>query len=164
MAKVFLLCGRICAGKTYYANRLIKAQNAVLLSADELMLELEPPKDYDSLAARIILYLYKKAAEIAACGTNVVLDFGFWRRRDRREASAFFAERGISVEWHYIDVSDAVWRANIRTRNRAVESGQTRAYYVDQGLLDKLSGRFEVPDPSEMDVWYINHPEEEDSP
>lgn len=164
MAKVFLICGKICAGKTYYAERLIRRENAVLLSADELMLELEPPKDYDALAARIILFLYKKAAEIAACGTNVVLDFGFWRRSDREGANAFFAGKGIPVEWHYIDVSDSDWQTNIQRRNRAVEKGQTRAYFVDAGLLEKLEGRFEIPSPSDMDVWHINHPEEEVSP
>ncbi len=38
MAKVFLICGKICCGKSTYAKRLQAENNAVLLSVDEIML------------------------------------------------------------------------------------------------------------------------------
>ncbi|MDR0818907.1 MAG: ATP-binding protein [Oscillospiraceae bacterium] len=38
MAKVILLRGKICGGKTTYAHKLMTQINAALLSADEIML------------------------------------------------------------------------------------------------------------------------------
>ena len=38
MANVFLICGKICSGKSTYAKKLAKTHNAVILSVDEIML------------------------------------------------------------------------------------------------------------------------------
>ena len=40
MAKIFLMCGKICSGKTTYARKLREQNKAVILSADEIMLAL----------------------------------------------------------------------------------------------------------------------------
>ena len=40
MGKAILICGKICSGKSTYAARLKKETNAVLLSVDEIMLDL----------------------------------------------------------------------------------------------------------------------------
>ena len=39
MGKVILICGKICSGKSYYAQKLSKTENAVVLSRSE-----PPPK------------------------------------------------------------------------------------------------------------------------
>ena len=38
MAKVILLCGKICCGKSSYAGRIRKENCAAVLSVDEIML------------------------------------------------------------------------------------------------------------------------------
>ena len=40
MPKAFLICGKICCGKTTYAQKLCNENNAVLLSVDEITLAL----------------------------------------------------------------------------------------------------------------------------
>lgn len=40
MAKVIAICGKICSGKTYYANNLKIKENAVILSTDEATFDL----------------------------------------------------------------------------------------------------------------------------
>lgn len=41
MAKVFLICGKICSGKSTYAEQLrVKNKTAILLSVDEIMLSI----------------------------------------------------------------------------------------------------------------------------
>ena len=87
-----------------------------------------------------------------AAGADVILDWGFWTRAWRLEADSFFSDQGIAHEWHYIDVSDEVWRESIARRNRAVLAGEDGSYFVDEGLLEKLQGLFEPPEPGEMDV------------
>lgn len=156
MAKVILICGKLCAGKTTYAQALIRREGGVPLSSDELMNALYHHQEgamHDQLARDAQAYLYKKAAQIARAGCPAVLDWGFWTRAMRREASAYFEGQGVPYEWHYLDIADDAWRANIAARNQAVREGRATDYYVDEGLLQKMQSRFEPPSRDEMDVW-----------
>ena len=128
MAKVMLLCGKICSGKTTYCNRLREMGRAVLLSCDEVESRLFHQSlgdRHDAVAADIKGYLRQKAAEIAAAGCNVVLDWGFWTRAERADISRFFQDQGVPYEWHYIAVSPEAWQRNIAARNAAVLAGET---------------------------------------
>ncbi len=40
MAKVYLICGKICSGKSYYSKQLKEKFNAVILSSDEATYDL----------------------------------------------------------------------------------------------------------------------------
>lgn len=40
MAKVYLICGKICSGKSYYSKQLKEKINAVILSPDEATYDL----------------------------------------------------------------------------------------------------------------------------
>lgn len=159
MAKAFLLCGKIASGKSVYAEELCKRENAVLLSVDELVLSVlgsELGEKHDEITERVQAYLFQKSLDIICAGTNVLLDWGFWTKARRQAARAFYEERGIACEFHYIDVPDEVWRRNIEIRNRAVLAGETSAYFMDDGLRIKLESLFEAPESAEIDVWYIN--------
>lgn len=159
MAKVILLCGKIASGKSVYAERIKKEENAVLLSVDELVLSIlgnDLGEKHDEITGRVQAYLFDQSVEIVQAGSNVLLDWGFWTKEKRASARVFYDSRGIESEMHYIDTPDNVWRRNIEIRNSAVLAGQTNAYYVDEGLLQKLKAAFEVPDRAEIDVWHVN--------
>lgn len=38
-------------------------------------------------------------------------------------------------------------------RNSLVISGKTSAYFIDEGLAEKVNALFEMPDRNEVDVW-----------
>lgn len=158
MAKVFLICGKICSGKSYYAEELKNKENAVILSTDEVTYDLtnnEQGDNYDAFAIRVNNYLRKKAAEIVKAGCNVILDWGFWTKENRREITEFFEEQNIEVEWHYIDVEEKTWKKNIEERNRKVlDGGGGFSFYVDEGLFNKIISMFEEPTEDEMDIVY----------
>ncbi len=159
MSKVILICGKICSGKTYYAQKLVRSQNKVLLSCDEIMLSFAEngfALDYDQLSERVKAYLLQKAVEIVSCGTEVILDWGFWSKGERQRVIAFFNRHGVKYEWHYVDISDVDWKLNIQERNRAVAQGDIEHYLLDEGLFLKMNRIFEIPERSEMDVWYQN--------
>ncbi len=40
MPKVYLICGKICSGKSYYSRKLQEKVNAVILSPDEATYDL----------------------------------------------------------------------------------------------------------------------------
>lgn len=158
MRKVYLICGKICSGKSYYAQTLKSLHNAVILSTDEVTYDLidnAQGDSYDDFASRVNKYLAKKAVEICKAGANVILDWGFWRRSDRASMSDFLASHGIDYEWHYVDVSDDIWRLNIARRNQKVQEGKGGSdFFVDDGLLEKVITHFEIPSQDEIDVWH----------
>lgn len=158
-AKAYLICGRICTGKTYYAKQLSAEENAVILSCDEIENDLFKKnlgEFHDIMAERIHSYLLKKASEIISCGTSVILDWGFWRKADRENTSDYFKSLNIPYEWHYMDISPEQRSKYIACRNKAVEKGKAVDYYVDEGLLNKCNTLFEPPGMEEIDVWHEN--------
>ena len=159
MARIILICGKICSGKTYYARQLRNQHNAVILSTDEATCDLinnEQGEFYNVFAERVNRYLRKKAAEIVKAGANVILDWGFWTAAGRKEISDFLRDRQVDYEWHFIDIPDDLWHRNIEERNQRITEGRGGSdFYVDEGLLQKLLSRFEKPERTGMDVWYI---------
>lgn len=155
MAKIIMTCGKICSGKSTYAEKLRCELGAVILSIDELMTSIlgrELGDMHDEYVRRCEKYLYKKAAEISAAGTAVILDWGFWKKVQRDYAREYFGRQGTDCEFHYIAVSDEEWEKRIAARNAEVKSGRSDVYFIDDGLIDKFRSLFEVPDRNEMDV------------
>lgn len=158
MGKVILICGKICSGKTYYANILKEKENAVILSTDEVTYDLidnMQGEAYEDFAYRVNKYLMKKSIELAKIGCNVILDWGFWTRNERKEITDLYKQNNIDIQWHYIDIDDKVWYDNIEKRNKKVLEGKGGSdFFVDDGLLNKVLSKFETPTQNEIDVWY----------
>lgn len=82
MAKIIAICGKICCGKTYYANQIKEKEKAVVLSCDELTKDLfnnDLGEKHDEMTLRIWGYFKKKTVELVNVGCTVILDWGFWR-------------------------------------------------------------------------------------
>ena len=74
MAKVILICGKICSGKTTYAKKLCRKTGAVLLSVDEIMLSMfgmYAGEMHDEYARRTREYLLEKSTELIGAGIDV---------------------------------------------------------------------------------------------
>ena len=156
MAKVLLICGKICSGKSTYAKQLQAAGQSVVLSVDEIMLAvfgLYAGEKHDEYAANVRHYLFQKSLELIHAEVNVILDWGFWTKAGRNEAKAFYRNRNIECELHYLDLGDDVWQARINQRNQSVMAGETTAYIVDSALAAKFEARFEPLAKDEVDVW-----------
>lgn len=155
MPEVIMTCGRICSGKSTYARQLQKERGAVILSIDELMLDIlggDTGDKHDEYVRRTEMYLYRKSAEIVAAGASVILDWGFWTRKDRDFAREFYRSRGIGCQLHYVSIDDAEWKRRIEKRNAEVSAGRSDAYFIDEGLAAKFQSLFEQPDEGEMDI------------
>ena len=161
MAKVYLICGKICTGKTYYSNKLKEEISAVILSPDEATYDLiqnVQGEFYNMFCDRLLNYLNKKAVEIVKAGTNVIYERGLWSKKEREETKKFFKDNNIDAELHYIHVSDDVWKKQIEERNKNVQEGNGGSnFYLDDGLMKKLMLNFEEPNEDEVDVWYENN-------
>ncbi len=160
LAKVIAICGKICSGKSYYANQMKDKENAVILSTDEATYDLidnEQGEYYNVFTEKVNKYLMKKAAEIVNAGCNVILDWGFWTKEDREATTKYFQQFGIDVEWHYIDIEPSRWQQLIKKRNIKVRNGNGGSdFYVDEGLMNKLLSKFEEPKRDEINIWIEN--------
>ena len=75
MTKIILLCGEICSGKSTYANKIKLKYNAVILSCDELMLELfeeQLGNNHRIILQKVKNYLYQYSQCISCklCGND----------------------------------------------------------------------------------------------
>ncbi len=155
MAKVIMTCGRICSGKSTYAEELRKKHKGVLLSVDEITLALfgqNAGDKHDDYVERAEKYLFGKSLEIIENGIDVILDWGFWQKAERDYARSFYKNHGVECEFHYIDISDEEWKRRIEKRNGMVEKGEISAYFVDENLAVKADGFFEKPLDGEIDI------------
>ena len=153
---VTLICGRICSGKSTYAQELRQRRGAALLSVDEIMLAIfggHCGDRHDEYAENTQKYLFEKSLELLESGVDVILDWGFWSREARASAREFYKLRGAECELHYLDVSDKTWKQRLERRNSAVLAGEVEAYFVDDNLARKFEATFEPPHREEIDVW-----------
>lgn len=157
MPKVYLICGKICSGKSTYAEQLRVQNHAVLLSTDEITLALfgqHCGDKHDDYVERTQNYLFNKSLELIEVGINVILDWGFWLKVERDYAREFYNSRNIACEFHYIDISDETWYTRLKKRNNEILAKETSAYYIDDNLAKKFASIFEVPSEAEIDVVY----------
>lgn len=155
MANVILICGKICSGKSTYAERLRTENNAAVLSVDEIMLGIFGQyvgEKHDEYCENLQKYLFNKSLELIEVGVNVILDWGFWQKDEREFAKEFYKSRNIDCEFHYIDVSDEVWKQRIEKRNSSISDVDLNAYFVDDNLARKFGAIFECPGEDEIDV------------
>jgi len=156
MPKIILLCGKICSGKSRYAAS-IKTDTSVILSCDELMLQLFDEclgeEHHKQILGKCQKYLYDLAEQIAGAGADVILDFGFWSKEQRQEIRDRFRDKGFDTELHYIKVDRQVWLQQIDDRNNAARSGAPgRIYFVDDNMKRLFDAAFEEPSAEETDI------------
>ena len=158
MAKVILVCGKICSGKSYYSKSIKDEYNAVIISPDEATYELinnEQGEFYNIFTEKLNKYLTKKVGEIVIAGANVIFERGLWTKEARENIKKYYQDKNIECEIHYVYVDDVTWKKNIEERNKRIEEGNGGSdFYLDEGLMKKLESRWEEPTEEEYDLIY----------
>lgn len=153
MPKVLIMCGKICSGKSTYAEKLKLENKAVILSVDELTLALfenQAGEKLDFYVEKLKEYFLKKSLDIVKAGADVILDWGFWTKKERDYAREFYDSRNISYQFYYMNVGIDEWKKRILKRNQEIKREQLEAYPIDKGLLSKVEKMFEEPDRKEL--------------
>ena len=157
MSKVYLICGKICSGKTTYSKKLCEDNKAILLSVDEIMLSLFDqccgPKLHQEYERRIKEYLFNKSLEILEKGSDVILDWGFWTKEERDATKDFYKSRNIKCELHYIEINDETWEYRLNKRNKKILENKTKAYYLEHNRALEFASMFKKPDKEEIDIF-----------
>jgi predicted kinase len=110
---LYLLCGKIAAGKSTVARRLAERPATLLITMDDWMSILFPTEnrtmeDFARLSARLRAAMGQHVVEILRRDLSVVLDFPantmVWRGWTR----ALISEARVAHELHVLDVPDAI--------------------------------------------------------
>jgi predicted kinase len=147
----YLICGFIGSGKTTFARKLEKEIGVVRFTKDEWMVSVfgnSPPKDkfeydkfheYDSKMAKLATEI---ALKFLASGTSVIIDDGFWYRKQRDETRQQLKDIGAITKLYYIHTSLDVMKA--RTIKRS-ENPPIDSFYITEQEFDDYFKMFQPP-------------------
>ncbi|WP_456295748.1 ATP-binding protein [Vibrio sp. AK197] len=152
MAKIFFICGFIGSGKTHVAHQLAKQTPAFRFTIDEWMIPLfgehMEREVFDGHLATLKELFKRSSLELLALDVSVVLDFGFWTRRDRAEFRRWALEHQIEYEFVYLntDFDTCCKRALARNKTRQLHT----AYEMTPEMLNMFWSWFEPPAGEEL--------------
>ena len=124
MATLYLLCGKIAAGKSTLARRLAERPGTVLISEDHFNSTLYPDEiktidDYGRYSSRVRAAMGPHVVSLLKAGLSVVLDFQANTVAVRRWMRTIIDDSKADHELHVLDVPDEECRRRLRERNAA---------------------------------------------
>lgn len=105
MAKVHLMVGLPCAGKTIWAKQIEAGTGAVHLTPDAWQTRIYGNgmrhPDHTRIHDAVEAVMVDLAGELLTRGVDVILDFGFWSRAERRKMRHWAESVGAVCAMHY---------------------------------------------------------------
>lgn len=155
-ALLYLICGKIAAGKSTFAKQLSERAQTILISEDAWLASLYPGQissleDYARCSAQLRSAMAPHIAGLLQAGMSVVLDFPSNTLATRAWARELIEQAAASHELHYLDVADEVCKARLHARNASGE----HPFETTEAQFE-LFGRYFVA-PQESEGFHIIH-------
>jgi predicted kinase len=149
--RLFLLCGKMAAGKSTLARALARREKAVLLVQDEFLERLFPGEitDVPSFArcsTRLAAALSPLIGALLAQGTPIVLDFPGNTRTQRAWFRRLIDDAQVGHELHFVDVPDDVCKVQLKQRSRDLPDGSA---WTTAAEFDAITAYFQPPSADE---------------
>jgi predicted kinase len=147
---LYLLCGKIAAGKSTLARRLATRPATLLISEDHWTSnlfadDLKTIEDYGRYSARLRAAIGPHIVDILRQGLSVVLDFPANTLRNRDWIRWLIAQADVAHELHHLDIPDTICRQRLRQRN----AGGAHPFQVSDAEYDQFTNYFVAPGPGE---------------
>ena len=151
-SKLYLICGLPAAGKTTRARELETADSVIRLTPDEWISHLYP-NDAETAARddrrdRVEQLQWQLAERLLKSGVAVILDWGFWTRKER----AFYQQRGealgAQVRIEFVEAPLDVLQERLVARNLNLPRDTFQISAVE---MEEFARLFECPTAEEMD-------------
>lgn len=147
---LYLLCGKIAAGKSTLARRLAERPATLLITMDHWMSILFPTEnrtieDFTRLSARLRAAMGPHVVDILRQDLSVVLDFPANTVSWRNWMRSLITEADVTHELHVLDFPDTICKERLRQRN---DDGQ-HPYQVSEETFDQFTRYFVPPGPDE---------------
>jgi predicted kinase len=147
---LYLLCGKIAAGKSTLARRLAARQVTLLISEDHWTSklfadDLRTIDDYGCYSARLRAAVGPHIVDMLRQGLSIVLDFPANTVRNRNWMRSLIDQTGAAHELYLLDVPDMICKQRLRERNASGE----HPFQVSEAEYDLFTSHFVPPQPSE---------------
>lgn len=150
MALLTLMVGLPGSGKTTRAKALAASTGALRLTPDEWQTRLFADDmhhpDHDRRHDMVEAIMWEVAAHILARGGDVILDFGFWSRAERRDFAARARALGADCRVQFEDVPFEELERRVTLRNAAAQG----SFVIPVPILREWAKLFEPPDADEL--------------
>ena len=144
---LYLICGKIGAGKSTLAKNLAAQPATLLISEDHWTShlfadDLKTIEDYGRLSARLRAAIGPHIVDILRQGLSIVLDFPANTVRNRDWMGSLITQANVAHELHLLDIPDEICKQRLRHRNASgehpfqvsdVEYTQFTRYFVPPG-------------------------------
>lgn len=91
--------------------------------------------------------LWDLTARVLVLGLDVILEYGFWTRRERDAYRGRAAAVGARSELHFLDVGEEELLARLAQRNAQLPAG---SFWIDETRMRRWVEVFEPPDEEEL--------------
>jgi len=150
MTTLYLMCGKIAAGKSTLARQLSARPATLLISEDHWTStlyfdDLKTIDDYDRLSERFRTAMAPLVVDILRQGISVVLDFAANTTEQRRWMRSLIDLAGVDHELHLLDMPDAICKERLLKRN----AGGEHPFQVSEAEFELFTSYFEPPRPDE---------------
>ncbi len=149
--RLFLLCGKMAAGKSTLARALARREGAVLLVQDEFLERLFPGEIVDvpsfvQCSSRLAAALSPLILDLLARDTPIVLDFPGNTRTQRAWFRRLIDESKVGHELHFVAVSDDVCKGQLKKRSQHLPDGSA---WTTAAEFDAITAYFQPPSADE---------------
>lgn len=150
-AKLIFLCGKMAAGKSTLARDLADRENAVLFVQDEFLETLYPSEITDIRAfvqcySRLKTALAPHICTLLSKGISVVLDFAAATKAQRAWFRELIERTDVAHELHFLDVSDALCKSQLRDRSKELPAGTP---WTSDADFEAINMYFQAPSEDE---------------
>lgn len=147
---LYLLCGKIAAGKSTLAKELAARPATVLISEDHWNAnlfadELKTIEDYSRLSRRLRNAMGPHVVSLLKAGLSVVLDFPANTPLTRGWMRGIVDEAQVAHELHFLDLPDETCKRRLRERNASGD----HAFQASDAEFDLFTRYFVPPTPDE---------------
>ena len=150
LTTLYLLCGKIAAGKSTLARQLAARPATLLITMDDWMSVLYPTEnrtieDFARLSARLREAIGPHVVAILRRDLSVVLDFPANTVNWRTWMRSIISMANVAHELHVLNLPDSICKARLRQRNTSGE----HPYQVDEATYDLFMSHFVLPTADE---------------
>jgi predicted kinase len=147
---LFLICGKIAAGKSTLAAKLASDHAALLMAEDDWLSALYPGQittaaDYVQHAARLRSVIGPHVSALLNAGLSVVLDFPANTPTQRLWMRGILDATAADHELHVLNPPDHVCIERLRRRN----AGGDHPFAATEEQFSQFSKHFAMPTPDE---------------
>src|SRR5215813_13661169 len=150
LTTLYLLCGKIAAGKSTLARQLAARPETLLITMDDWMSVLYPTEnrtieDFARLSARLREAMEPHVVDILRRDLSVVLDFPANTVKWRTWMRSIISVANVVHELHVLDLPDSICKMRVRQRNTSGE----HQYQVDEATYNLFMSYFVLPTADE---------------